>query len=83
MDSCILDVGLYGHSLGAVPQPRNLPYETSTLEPTQSIANHGTHTGMYYGWLEGLPPNINSHPGMLSPPGYLLNVNSRETLSRV
>ena len=51
----------------AVPQPRLLPRhniagieegrQTSAGPPTstrdQSIANHGTHTGMYYGWLEG------------------------------
>jgi hypothetical protein len=33
-DSCISDVGVCGHSLGAAPQPRNLPFDTSTLEPT-------------------------------------------------
>jgi hypothetical protein len=51
----------------AVPQPRLLPRhniagvkegrQTNANPPTstrdQSIANHGTHTGMYYGWLEG------------------------------
>jgi hypothetical protein len=46
------------------------PFETPVAG--RNIANHGTHTGMYYGWLEGLPPNISFHSGMLTPPGCLL-----------
>ncbi len=83
-DSCILDVGLRGSCCWATPQPRTLSLQdVNTRALAQSIANHGTHTGMYYGWLESLPPNISSHPGMLAPPRYLLNVNSHEILSRV
>ena len=55
------DAGGQLHNLGSFP--------VTTL---RSIANHGTHTGMYYGWLEGLSPNISFHPGMLAPPGYFL-----------
>ncbi len=52
--------GLRGHSLGAIPQPRLRPRQVFIA---RSLADHGTHTGMYYGWLEGLPPNITFHPG--------------------
>jgi hypothetical protein len=50
--------------------PVVLPFGTPMAG--QSIANHGTHTGMYYGWLEGLPPNISVHHWMLALAGYLL-----------
>ncbi len=55
----------------------------STVLADKEIAYHGTHTGVFHDWLEGLPPNISFHPGYYCTANALSNVNSRETMSKV